>query len=82
MCRVIDPEKTGKNISRLCKDKGLSATELATRLNLSDSRVVFYWFAGRNLPTIDNLYMLADILQTPMDEIIVARDASSHGAKE
>lgn len=74
MCRVIDPEKTGMNINRLCKEKGLSVREIAKRLNLSDSRVIFYWFSGRNMPTIDNLYMLASILQVPMDELIVARD--------
>lgn len=74
MCRVIDPEKTGMNISRLCKEKGISVREIAKRLNLSDSRVIFYWFSGRNMPTIDNLYMLASILQVQMDDIIIARD--------
>lgn len=80
MCRVIDPEGTGKNISHLCKEKGISARELARRLNLSDSRVVFYWFSGRNMPSIDNLYMIASILQVSIDDIIIPRNDTSNTA--
>ena len=74
MCKVIDMPRTGERLRELCKERGLTAKDIQRLLNLSSTRAVYDWFNGKTLPSIDNLYMLSDILDIPMDEIIVAGD--------
>ncbi len=42
-------------------------------LKLSTPNTVYKWQNGECLPTIDNLVILAEILDVSMDEIIVTR---------
>lgn len=74
MCRIVDPIKTGQRLHQLCVEHGLSAKDIMVLLNLSDRRCVYYWFSGKTLPTIDNLFLLSGILGVTVDEILVARD--------
>ena len=57
MCRVIDLVKTGKNIERLLAERGLTAKDVQQRLGFAERRPVYFWIAGKNLPSIDNLFM-------------------------
>lgn len=63
MCRVIDLVKTGKNIERLLSDRGLTARDVQQRLGFAERRPVYFWIQGKNLPSIDNLFMLAEMLR-------------------
>lgn len=63
MCRVIDLVKTGKNIERLLNDRGLTARDVQQRLGFAERRPVYFWIQGKNLPSIDNLFMLAEMLR-------------------
>ena len=36
-------------------------------------QTIYNWFAGKNMPTLDNLVVLAQILGVTMDEIIVTK---------
>ena len=36
-------------------------------------QTIYNWFAGKNMPTLDNLVVLAQILDVTMDEIIVTK---------
>ena len=74
MCRVIDTVKTGKNIERLLAERGLTARDVQKRLGLQNAARVYFWIAGKNLPSIDNLFMLAEMLQVPIDEILIPKD--------
>ena len=41
---------------------------------LAERRPVYFWLAGKNLPSIDNLFILTEMLQVPIDEILIAKD--------
>lgn len=73
MCRVIDLVKTGKNIERLLAERGLTAKDVQQRLGFAERRPVYFWIAGKNLPSIDNLFILTEMLQVPIDEILIAK---------
>ena len=74
MCRVIDLVKTVKNIERLLSERGLNARGVQQRLGFAERRPVYFWIQGKNLPSIDNLFMLAEMLQVPIDEILIPKD--------
>lgn len=74
MCRVIDLVKTGKNIERLLRERGLTARDVQQRLGFAERRPVYFWIQGKNLPSIDNLFMLAEILRVSIDEILITKD--------
>ena len=74
MCRVIDLVKTGKNIERLLSERGLTARDVQQQLGFAERRPIYFWIQGKNLPSIDNLFMLAEMLQVPIDEILIRMD--------
>ena len=74
MCRVIDLVKPGKNIERLLSERGLTARDVQQRLGFAERRPVYFWIQGKNLPSIDNLFMLAEMLRVSIDEILIAKD--------
>lgn len=68
---VIDLAATGKNIVRLRKAHGLSVRDLQEYFGFEMPQAIYKWQQGKCLPTVDNLFALSCILQTPMNEIIV-----------
>ena len=74
---VIDLAQTGKNILRLRKAKGLSVKDLQKFFGFDEPQAIYKWQKGKSLPTVDNLFALSLILQTPMNEIIVQRGHSA-----
>ena len=74
MCRVIDTVKTGKKIERLMAERGLTARDIQQRLGFAECRPTCFWLAGKNLPSIDNLLMPAEMMHVSMDDIFVRRD--------
>ena len=53
------------------KDKGITARELQIIMDFPYVQTIYNWFAGKNMPTIDNLVVLAKILAVPMDALVV-----------
>lgn len=72
--RVIDVPVSGKHIKYLCEKQGLSAERIKDLLGLGCVQTVYKWYAGRTLPSIDNLVMLEDILNVPMSDILVYKE--------
>ena len=68
---VLDLEGTGTKIKTIMKDKGITARELQIIMDFPYVQTIYNWFAGKNMPTIDNLIVLAKILAVPMDDLIV-----------
>ena len=68
----INLEATGKCIQAKRKALGLTMQDVINRLYLGSPMSVWKWETGKNLPTLDNLVNLADILGCePMDLIVV-----------
>lgn len=74
MCRVIDLVKTGRNIERLMVERGFTARDVQQRLGFTERRPIYFWMQGKNLPSIDNLFMLAEMLQVSIDDILIPKD--------
>ena len=70
---VLDLDATGAKIKTLMKQRGISPRQLQLILNFPYVQTIYNWFAGKNMPTIDNLVVLAQVLGVSMDDIIVTR---------
>jgi transcriptional regulator with XRE-family HTH domain len=68
---VLDLAATGAKIKTVMKDKGITARELQIIMDFPYVQTIYNWFAGKNMPTIDNLVVLAKILAVPMDDLVV-----------
>ena len=68
---VLDPARTGANIADLRKAAGLSVHDLQTVFGFNSPQAIYKWQNGTALPTIDNLIVLAAVLQVRIDDILV-----------
>ena len=73
---VIDMVRTGQNIGRLRKQAGLSVRDLQDIFGFATPQAIYKWQQGVALPTIDNLVVLAAILQVRLDDILVTDTAA------
>ena len=77
---VIDLRATGQNIKNLRVAAGISVRDLQAILGFTNPQAIYKWQNGDSLPSIDNLVILADVLDVTMDEIIVvSRTAAKSG---
>ena len=76
----INTAATGQNINRLRAAAGLTVRDMQMIFGFATPQAIYKWFHGTALPTIDNLVILADVLDVTMDEIIVvSRTAAKSG---
>ena len=68
---IIDMVATGKNIERLRKNAGISVKDLQNVFGFGTPQAIYKWQHGTARPTIDNLVVLADVLQVRIDDILV-----------
>ena len=68
---AIDMAKTGQNIVILRKRAGLSVRDLQDVFGFATPQAIYKWQQGLALPTIDNLVVLAALLDVSIDDIIV-----------
>ena len=74
---VIDMVRTGQNIGRLRKQAGLSVKDLQDVFGFATPQAIYKWQQGAALPTLDNLVVLAAVLQVRMDDILVITDPAA-----
>ena len=68
---VVNMTATGSNIKALIKAHGLKITEIQNVCGFNTPQSIFKWMRGEALPSLDNLVILAHILNVTIDEIIV-----------
>lgn len=68
---TLNKKKTGQNIRKAILNSGMTFEQVATSLNLSSSRVIYEWMAGRKLPNLENLMNLVLMLSIKMEDVIV-----------
>lgn len=71
---VINLEKTGKNIYKFSRKKGITANDIKNFMNFSSSQAIYRWFHGKSLPAMDNFYALSFLLGTSLD-VLLANDS-------
>jgi len=69
--------RTGQNIGRLRKQAGLSVRDLQDVFGFATPQAIYKWQRGVALPTIDNLVVLAAVLQVRLDDILVITDPAA-----
>ena len=74
---VIDMIRTGQNIGRLRKQAGLTVRDLQDVFGFATPQAIYKWQQGAALPTLDNLVLLAAVLQVHMDDILVITDPAA-----
>ena len=76
----INTAATGQNINRLRAAAGLTVRDMQMIFGFTTPQAIYKWIHGTALPTIDNLVILADVLDVTMNEIIVvSRTAEKSG---
>lgn len=74
---VIDLKATGRNIEKLRTTAGVSVRELQAVMGFTNPQAIYKWQKGLSLPSIDNLIILADVLDVTIDEILIYDEDSS-----
>ena len=62
----------GKMISSLRKEKGMTQSELAEKMNVTD-KAVSKWERDLSCPDINTISKLADVLEVSVDELLQAK---------
>lgn len=70
MVTRIDKKATGRLIQSLLRERGISARSAAKQLKISDQSV-YKWGYGTRLPTAEHLVKLADLLNLPIEALLV-----------
>lgn len=69
---------SGQKIHGRILQSGYSIKEIQNMLGLECPQSVYRWLKGRSMPSIDNLYMLSQILDVHMEDLLVSMDAADH----
>lgn len=70
MFPLINKRETGVNLRRIMDMRGVTPKDVQEYLGLGCVQSVYRWIDGVNMPTIDNLYALSELLQVPIDAIV------------
>ncbi len=68
---TIDMIRMGQNIAKLRRQAELSVRDLQDIFGFATPQAIYKWQQGVALPTIDNLVVLAAVLQVRLDDILV-----------
>ena len=72
----INTAATGRNIDRLRAEAGLSVRDIQMVFGFATPQAIYKWIHVTSLPTIDNMVILAAMLDVTLDEIVVVEDAA------
>ena len=67
----INTVATGRNIDRLRIEAGMSVRDMQMVFGFTTPQAIYKWIHGTSMPTIDNLVILAAMLNVTLDEIVV-----------
>lgn len=68
---MINMQKTGANIKMLMKLNNIKVIQIQDILGFNTPQAIYKWLRGESMPTIDNMVILAKLLNTTIDNIII-----------
>lgn len=68
---MINMQKTGANIKMLMKLNNIKVIQIQDILGFNTPQAIYKWLSGESMPTIDNMVILATLLNTTIDNIII-----------
>ena len=75
--RNIDLERTGRQLKKCCKERGIKPIDIQKALSLHNPQAVYKWFRGDTLPSIENLCTVADLLHLPIEALLMFQEDES-----
>ena len=76
---ILDLKETGKRIKDLREESKLSVEDVTRFLGDISAQSVYKWQRGESLPTVDNLYALSKLFNTPVDDILIGNRERDEG---
>ncbi|MBR5933954.1 MAG: helix-turn-helix transcriptional regulator [Treponema sp.] len=70
---VIDLKQTGIQIKNLRTVNGFSIHDIQAIFGFEYPQAVYAWEQGKNIPSIDNLLVLADLFGVPVENIVATK---------
>ena len=71
----IDMQRTGEKLRFLLESAGYTPRMIQEYLHLSCVQPIYRWYKGIILPSVDNLFMLSELLNIHMEDFIVKKNA-------
>ena len=68
---VINMKETGFRIRQCMDEKQITVHQLQRMFEFQTPQAIYKWLRGTSLPTIDNIVILASILDIAVDELLV-----------
>lgn len=68
---MINLKKTGNNIKLMREEKGMTVQNLATLMEFEAVQAVYNWQSGKTLPSLENLKLLSELFDKPMEDILI-----------
>ena len=73
MLPSIDAEATARRIDSRRIENNLTVRDLQNLFGFTSPQAVYGWIRGKNVPSIDNLVVLASVLNTTIDDLIITQ---------
>ena len=77
---VLDPIATGTRIKELRKQKHFRVEDVSRFMGFESDQAVYKWQRGDSLPTLDNMFALSKLFETPIDDILRGREEEDERA--
>ena len=74
-CPEIDVQATGLNICSRLEAHEILKSELRLYLGYTSAEAIYRWPEGKNLPTLQNLYAISQILDVSINDLLVTVSA-------
>ena len=70
----IDMYRTGRKLKRMLESAGYTPRMIQEYLHLSCVQPIYRWYKGKILPLVDHLFMLSELLNVHMEELLVKKN--------
>lgn len=67
---IIDIKQTGRKINQLRIENDLSVKDLQKIFGFTTPQAIYKWQQGTALPSLDNLVVLSEVFDVPIEEIL------------
>ena len=74
---VVDLEKTGRKILECRLRAGLTVKDLQKFFMFENPQAIYKWQQGKNLPSVDNLYALSQLLGVRMEDLLATTNSEA-----
>ena len=71
MLPIIDVEATAQRIDSRRIENHLTVRDLQNVFGFSSPQAVYGWIRAKSAPSVDNLVVLASVLHTTLDDLII-----------